>query len=252
MQKHKKNAAILAAGGNPNALNYSPRSTGSASASVSSNGSLQKRRYALALASDSSPSRLDFPKRSRSGHVGGGATTTATPTPLLRCSYCPKVTEFSSLEQLNAHLQSVHEQQQQQQPAVKTPVQEGEGFQLSCEYCTMKFGNIAGLFQHMRGTHMDRLSSPNSYYEHFNRLATAGTFSPRLALDLPKIKPDLGSPERESRPAEEDLPTDLSSNKRRPLTPTFQSNPNGFKSLTTFFNPKDQDECVNQVADASA
>ncbi|XP_016947877.1 zinc finger protein 423 homolog [Drosophila biarmipes] len=223
MQKHKKNAAILAAGGNPNALNYSPRSTGSASASVSSNGSLQKRRYALALASDSSPSRLDFPKRSRSGHVGGGTTTTATPTPLLRCSYCPKVTEFSSLEQLNAHLQSVHEQQPQQQGTAKTPVQEGEGFQLSCEYCTMKFGNIAGLFQHMRGTHMDRLSSPNSYYEHFNRLATAGTFSPRLALDLPKIKPDLGSPERESRPAEEELPTDLSSNKRRPLTPSPQT-----------------------------
>ncbi|XP_033154934.1 zinc finger protein 423 homolog isoform X1 [Drosophila mauritiana] len=220
MQKHKKNAAILAAGGNPNALNYSPRSTGSASASVSSNGSLQKRRYALALASDSSPSRLDFPKRSRSNHVGG-TTTTATPTPLLRCSYCPKVTEFSSLEQLNAHLQSVHEQPQPQ--AVKTPVQEGEGFQLSCEYCTMKFGNIAGLFQHMRSTHMDRLSSPNSYYEHFNRLATAGTFSPRLALDLPKIKPDLGSPERESRPAEDDLPTDLSSNKRRPMTPNPQA-----------------------------
>ncbi|XP_017039306.1 zinc finger protein 423 homolog isoform X2 [Drosophila ficusphila] len=216
MQKHKKNAAILAAGGNPNALNYSPRSTGSASASVSSNGSLQKRRYALALASDSSPSRLDFPKRSRSGNLGGTTTTTATPTPMLRCSYCPKVTEFSSLEQLNAHLQSVHEQQ----PTGKSaPGQEGETFQLSCEYCTMKFGNIAGLFQHMRSTHMDRLSSPNSYYEHFNRLATAGTFSPRLALDLPKIKQDLGSPERESRQAEEDLPTDLSSNKRRPLTP---------------------------------
>ncbi|XP_016998018.2 zinc finger protein 423 homolog isoform X2 [Drosophila takahashii] len=217
MQKHKKNAAILAAGGNPNALNYSPRSTGSASASVSSNGSLQKRRYALALASDSSPSRLDFPKRSRSSHVGGANTNTtaATPTPLLRCSYCPKVAEFSSLEQLNAHLQSVHEQ------TVKTP--DSEGFQLSCEYCTMKFGNIAGLFQHMRATHMDRLSSPNSYYEHFNRLATAGTFSPRLAMDMPKIKPDLGSPERDSRPAEEDLPTDLSSNKRRPVTPNPQT-----------------------------
>ncbi|XP_034121413.1 zinc finger protein 423 homolog isoform X2 [Drosophila guanche] len=221
MQKHKKNAAILAAGGNPNALNYSPRSTGSASASVSSNGSLHKRRYALALATDSSPSRLDFPKRSRSSHV-------PTPTPLLRCSYCPKVTEFSSLEQLNAHLQGVHEQQQQQQqqsqqerqPSAKgNPVQEADTFQLSCEYCTMKFGNIAGLFQHMRATHLDRLSSPNSYYEHFNRLATAGTFSPRLALDLPKIKPDLGSPERENRASEEDLPTDLSSNKRRPQTP---------------------------------
>ncbi|XP_033234240.1 zinc finger protein 423 homolog isoform X1 [Drosophila pseudoobscura] len=229
MQKHKKNAAILAAGGNPNALNYSPRSTGSASASVSSNGSLHKRRYALALATDSSPSRLDFPKRSRSSHVG----STPTPTPLLRCSYCPKATEFSSLEQLNAHLQNVHEQpqppqqpqQSQQQQSAKTPVQEGEGFQLSCEYCTMKFGNIAGLFQHMRATHLDRLSSPNSYYEHFNRLATAGTFSPRLALDLPKIKTDLGSPERENRPSEDDLPTDLSSNKRRPQTPSAPPNP---------------------------
>ncbi|KAH8305941.1 hypothetical protein KR018_004981, partial [Drosophila ironensis] len=218
MQKHKKNAAILAAGGNPNALNYSPRSTGSASASVSSNGSLHKRRYALALATDSSPSRLDYPKRSRSNHAT--ATANATPTPLLRCSYCPKVTEFSSLEQLNVHLQSVHEQQQQAGPDRKTTpgASEGEGFQLSCEYCTMKFGNIAGLFQHMRSTHLDRLSSPNSYYEHFNRLATAGTFSPRLApLDMPKIKPDLGSPEQ--RLPEEDLPTDLSSNKRRLMTP---------------------------------
>ncbi|XP_032596943.2 zinc finger protein 423 homolog isoform X2 [Drosophila grimshawi] len=216
MQKHKKNAAILAAGGNPNALNYSPRSTGSAS--ISSNGSLHKRRYALALASDSSPSRLEFPKRAR----GVTVPTTPTPTPLLRCSYCsPKVTEFSSLEQLNAHLQAAHEQQQQpgarsstatsRETTVETVEPPTNGFQLSCEYCTMKFGNIAALFQHMRTTHLDRLSSPNSYYEHFNRLATAGTFSPRL--DMPKIKQDLPSP-----PAEE-LPTDLSSNKRRAMTP---------------------------------
>ncbi|ALC41167.1 Oaz [Drosophila busckii] len=204
MQKHKKNAAILAAGGNPNALNYSPRSTGSAS--ISSNGSLHKRRYALALASDSSPSRLEFPKRARSH---------ATPTPLLRCNYCVKATEFSSLEQLNAHMQSVHEQQQQQQQAGATPksgAMESEGFQLSCEYCTMKFGNIATLFQHMRATHLDRLSSPNSYYEHFNRLATAGTFSPRLALELPKLKEQPNSPHNKP---EQELPTDLSSNKRR-------------------------------------
>ncbi|EDW60604.1 zinc finger protein 423 homolog [Drosophila virilis] len=218
MQKHKKNAAILAAGGNPNALNYSPRSTGSAS--ISSNGSLHKRRYALALASDSSPSRLDFPKRSRA-HV----PTTPTPTPLLRCSYCPKVTEFSSLEQLNAHLQSAHEQRETRSSTATAGVESGEavqanGFQLSCEYCTMKFANIAALFQHMRATHLDRLSSPNSYYEHFNRLATAGTFSPRLALELPKIKQDLASPQPQAaEKPEQELPTDLSSNKRRPLTP---------------------------------
>ncbi|KAH8384877.1 hypothetical protein KR093_011247, partial [Drosophila rubida] len=218
MQKHKKNAAILAAGGNPNALNYSPRSTGSASASaasISSNGSLHKRRYALALASDSSPSRLDYPKRSR-GHAHP-----PTPTPLLRCSYCPKPVEFSSLEQLNAHLQQAHEQPTTEPSEAEAKAQ-ANGFQLSCEYCTMRFANIAGLFQHMRATHLDRLSSPNSYYEHFNRLATAGTFSPRLALELPpKIKPDLGSPQREAalEKPEQELPTDLSSNKRRTVSP---------------------------------
>ncbi|XP_034109892.1 zinc finger protein 423 homolog isoform X2 [Drosophila albomicans] len=222
MQKHKKNAAILAAGGNPNALNYSPRSTGSASASasISSNGSLHKRRYALALASDSSPSRLDYPKRSRGQQVPTTPTPTPLPTPLLRCSYCPKAMEFSSLEQLNAHLQQAHEQ-----PTTEVTHAAGEesklqanGFQLSCEYCTMRFSNIAGLFQHMRATHLDRLSSPNSYYEHFNRLATAGTFSPRLALELPaKIKPDLSSPQLEK--PEQELPTDLSSNKRRTVSP---------------------------------
>ncbi|KAL7737897.1 hypothetical protein ACLKA6_006272 [Drosophila palustris] len=229
MQKHKKNAAILAAGGNPNALNYSPRSTGSAS--ISSNGSLHKRRYALALASDSSPSRMEYPKRGRGTQVATQPTPTATPipiatptpTPLLRCSYCPKVTEFSSLEQLNAHLQQAHEQQQARitTPGGDQETMQSNGFQLSCEYCTMRFSNIAGLFQHMRSTHLDRLSSPNSYYEHFNRLATAGTFSPRLAMELPKIKQDLGSPQREQvmEKPEQELPTDLSSNKRRTLTP---------------------------------
>ncbi|KRG00300.1 uncharacterized protein Dwil_GK22937 [Drosophila willistoni] len=212
MQKHKKNAAILAAGGNPNALNYSPRSTGSASVS-SSNSSLHKRRYALALAnndsSSRSPSRLDYPKRSRITN-----TNQSTPTPLLRCSYCPKVTEFSSLEQLNAHLQSVHEHQQQQQQQQQEQQQqqtESESFELNCEYCTMKFGNIAGLFQHMRTTHLDRLSSPPSiasYYEHLNR------------LEMPKqMKQDLSSPQRKAEEPEE-LPTDLSSNKRQMEEPT--------------------------------
>ncbi|XP_032586440.1 zinc finger protein 423 homolog isoform X2 [Drosophila mojavensis] len=213
MQKHKKNAAILAAGGNPNALNYSPRSTGSAS--ISSNGSLHKRRYALALASDSSPSRLEFPKRAR-GQLAATPTATTiatpTPTPLLRCSYCPKATEFSSLEQLNAHLQSTHEQQpqqpQQQQQQSKESDGQTNGFQLSCEYCTMKFVNIAALFQHMRVTHLDRLSSPNSYYEHFHRLG-----SPQS-----KLKSDLAPTEK----PEQELPTDLSSNKRRPLTSPTQ------------------------------
>ncbi|XP_065368116.1 zinc finger protein 423 homolog [Calliphora vicina] len=222
MQNHKKQAALLAAGGNPQALNYSPRSTGSAS----SNGSLQKRRYGLAGAAEQSPNRLDYPKRGRSSSSN-----------MLKCTFCSK-SDFTAVEQLNNHLQTQHEKElahsmtppstNNSQPA------ENHTFQLSCEYCTMKFPNIAAMFQHMRSAHLDRLTSPNSYFEHFNRLAASGTFSPRLLTGPPlrsaasaeeniiKEEQNLSSPksvEAITRQSE-DEPTDLSQNNRRSMTPT--------------------------------
>ncbi|XP_037955693.1 zinc finger protein 423 homolog [Teleopsis dalmanni] len=213
MQNHKKQAALLAAGGNPQALNYSPRSTGSAS----SNNSLHKRRYGLTQASDSSPSHLDYPKCLR-------------PATFLNCNYCTK-SDFSSLELLNAHIQSMHDKELTPTQAQAPPLgSDSNSFQLSCEYCTMKFPNIPTMFQHMRTIHIDRLTSPNSYFEHFNRLAATGTFSPRLPITTSlqrstkdehqiKVEQSLPSPKCNDL-KQEDQPTDLSQNKRRSATPT--------------------------------
>lgn len=208
MQNHKKQAAIIAAGGNPQALNYSPRSTGSAS----SNGSLHKRRYAMTAASDSSPSRLEYPKRLRSN--------------FLNCTYCTK-NDFTSLEQLNAHIQSMHEKELAPPQPAQTPTNttDVQTFQLNCEYCTMKFPNIPTMFQHMRTTHIDRLTSPNSYFEHFNRLAASGTFSPRLIgktmqrTEESNIKQEQNLSPKSCQETKQEEPTDLSQNKRRSVTP---------------------------------
>uniref|UniRef100_A0A1I8Q3D1 C2H2-type domain-containing protein n=2 Tax=Stomoxys calcitrans TaxID=35570 RepID=A0A1I8Q3D1_STOCA len=222
MQNHKKQAALLAAGGNPQALNYSPRSTGSAS----SNSSLQKRRYALSLGSEHSPSRLEFNKRGRSSSSN-----------LLKCTFCSK-SDFTTVEQLNSHLQAQHEKELAHSMTPPTPTNvpstDAPNFQMTCEYCTMKFANIAAMFQHMRSAHVDRLTSPNSYFEHFNRLAACGTFSPRLLTGQPlrstasadensiKEESTLASPKSldASVRQSEDEPTDLSQNNRRSITPS--------------------------------
>lgn len=222
MQNHKKQAALLAAGGNPQALNYSPRSTGSAS----SNGSLQKRRYGLSGAAEQSPNRIDYPKRGRSASSN-----------MLKCTFCSK-SDFTAVEQLNNHLHTQHEKElvhSMTPPAANShPPQENHNFQLSCEYCTMKFLNIAAMFQHMRSAHLDRLTSPNSYFEHFNRLAASGTFSPRLLTGHPlrssanadensiKEEHNLSSPKSLEANVRhnDDEPTDLSQNNRRSTTPT--------------------------------
>ncbi|XP_054740307.1 zinc finger protein 423 homolog [Anastrepha obliqua] len=221
MQNHKKQAAILAAGGNPQALNYSPRSTGS----VSSSGSFHKRRYATTLAhTDAKPTRLDYPKRPRTVN-------------LLSCNYCSK-SEFNSIEQLNVHIHTKHDKEvfssQKTQPmaALGAAVAEPNPFQLRCEYCTMQFGNLPALFQHIRLAHVDRLASPNSYFEHFNRLAASGTFSPRLVSEKPtlreenttkesniKAEQNLPCSENANEEKQEEEPTDLSKNKRRSTTP---------------------------------
>ncbi|XP_075168780.1 zinc finger protein Lobe [Haematobia irritans] len=223
MQNHKKQAALLAAGGNPQAINYSPRSTGSAS----SNGSLQKRRYALAVGGDNSPSRMEFNKRGRSSSSSN----------LLKCTFCSK-SDFTNVEQLNTHLQAQHEKElahSMTPPALaNAPASDPGNFQMACEYCTMKFSNIATMFQHMRSAHVDRLTSPNSYFEHFNRLAASGTFSPRLLTGQPlrsstsldenciKEEQSLTSPKSLDNSARqsEDEPTDLSQNNRRSITPS--------------------------------
>lgn len=213
MQNHKKQAAILAAGGNPQALNYSPRSTGSAS----SNGSLHKRRYAMAIASDSSPSRMDFPKRIRPSYMN--------------CSYCSK-SDFNTMEQLNNHIRTMHEKElvaTANHGNNNSTLNDPNCFQLSCEYCSIKFPNIPTMFQHMRTTHLDRLTSPNSYFEHFNRLAASGTFSPRLIQQrneensIKKEPVNENSSHSNEGKTQEDEPTDLSQNKRRSASPRENS-----------------------------
>ncbi|XP_055905299.1 zinc finger protein 423 homolog isoform X2 [Eupeodes corollae] len=201
MQNHKKQAAILAAGGNPAALNYSPRSTGSGS----SNGSLQKRRYtSIANTKSPSPSTLEYAKRMRSSYV--------------TCMYCTQ-SDFASMEQLSSHIQAMHEKEALANQSVAS-----SGFQMSCEYCTMKFPSVPAMFQHMRTTHIDRLSSPSSYFEHFNRLAATGTFSPRLPTpksNETKVKVEEPSPKAEEKT--DDEPTDLSQNRRSVQTPSQES-----------------------------
>ncbi|CAD7089520.1 unnamed protein product [Hermetia illucens] len=213
MQNHKKQAALLGTG---QTFNYSPRSTGSGSSS----GSFHKRRYAM---TDCSPSaRPDYRKHRRIGSF-------------IACIYCTK-SDFTSLEQLNAHIQSMHEQTAATNATKETLIPAcpptTSVFQLSCEYCTMKFPNIPTMFQHMRTTHIDRLTSPNSYFEHFNRLAASGTFSPRLLTNTSlrafnsdpetKIKVEQPSPNQDRRSQgdpekdeEQTSPTDLSQPKKR-------------------------------------
>ncbi|KAL9918899.1 zinc finger protein Lobe isoform 2-T2 [Glossina fuscipes fuscipes] len=221
MQNHKKQAALLAAGGNPQTLNYSPRSTGSAS----SNGSLHKRRYNLAIEPENSPNRLEFPKRVR-----------CSSSNFLKCTFCTK-SDFVNMEQLNSHIQRMHEKElintMPQASTTTTLPADGNGFQLACEYCTMKFPNIPTMFQHMRSTHIDRLASPNSYFEHLNRLAASGTFSPRLLTNPPlrssasteensiKEETQTNSPKavENSAKTNEDEPTDLSQNNRHQHSP---------------------------------
>lgn len=48
--------------------------------------------------------------------------------------------------------------------------------QLSCEFCTMKFPSVQTMFHHIKTTHVDRVNSPNSYIEHFNRITAYSKF----------------------------------------------------------------------------
>lgn len=48
--------------------------------------------------------------------------------------------------------------------------------QLSCEFCTMKFPTLQTMFHHIKTTHVDRVNSPNTYIEHFNRFSGYGKY----------------------------------------------------------------------------
>jgi zinc finger protein 423 len=40
---------------------------------------------------------------------------------------------------------------------------------IACEFCTMKCPSLQILFHHLKATHMDRIGSPNTYLDQFNR-----------------------------------------------------------------------------------
>lgn len=99
---------------------------------------------------------------------------------------------------------------------IKIPTQESipnHHPQLTCEYCTMKFPSIPKMFHHIRATHMDRLTSPNSYFENFNFNRFQNT---------PEIKVENLSPKSTDKAHDKDEePTDLSQPKRtRSQSPT--------------------------------
>lgn len=52
--------------------------------------------------------------------------------------------------------------------------------QLTCEFCTMTFSTIQTMFQHIRTAHTDRLSSPNAYTDHLNRIANYENHTAKL------------------------------------------------------------------------
>lgn len=97
----------------------------------------------------------------------------------------------------------------------------------------MKFPTVPTMFHHVRTTHIDRVNSPNTYIDHFNRMTGYGKFAPAL-LDRKEddksihhiIKTEQASPkdekemEKSATPVvavatikqeeEQDSPTDLS------------------------------------------
>ena len=85
----------------------------------------------------------------------------------LKCVLCTK-SDFQSTDDLNTHIKTMHNndvpateqhnhflKQQQEHQAFY------ENFQISCEFCTMKFETIKKMFHHIKQSHVDRLRKPN-------------------------------------------------------------------------------------------
>ncbi|XP_055629816.1 zinc finger protein 423 homolog isoform X2 [Toxorhynchites rutilus septentrionalis] len=146
MQNHKKQIALT---GSPN-LTYSPRST----SSLSSSASNPKRKF--------SPYEQNLMMINRSKLLKSGELT---------CIYCTR-TDFANVEQLGAHVQTMHsnlllnENNFHRHASPDTLLSYPP---IACEFCTMKFPTIPMMFNHLKSTHLDRINSPNSYLEQFNK-----------------------------------------------------------------------------------
>ncbi|KAL9702061.1 hypothetical protein quinque_005579 [Culex quinquefasciatus] len=147
MQNHKKQIALT---GSPN-LTYSPRST----SSLSSSASNPKRKF--------SPYEQNLMMINRSKLLKSGELT---------CIYCTR-TDFANLEQLGAHVQTMHsnlllnENNFHRMPTSPDALLSYPP--ISCEFCTMKFPTVPMMFNHLKTTHLDRINSPKSYLEQFNK-----------------------------------------------------------------------------------
>ncbi|XP_052862747.1 zinc finger protein 423 homolog [Anopheles cruzii] len=193
MQNHKKQLALT---GSPN-LTYSPRSTTS---SLSSGGSKRAAKFSpyatnsnhsaadpLALLGGRTGSKLVLAKGSiqsnanrtpTPGGGGGGKGAGSEPDPFA-CPYCTRK-DFSSLEQLGLHVQSMHggplggvvlgaaDGYFAPQRVRRAVTPDGGGTTttttttyppIACEFCTMKFPTVPLMFAHLKATHLDRLAA---------------------------------------------------------------------------------------------
>ncbi|XP_055593054.1 zinc finger protein 423 homolog isoform X2 [Uranotaenia lowii] len=146
MQNHKKQIALT---GSPN-LTYSPRST----SSLSSSASNPKRKFSPY---EQNLMMINSTKLLKSGD--------------LACIYCTR-TDFATIEQLGVHVQAMHSnlllnennfhRHTPPDPMLTYPP-------IPCEFCTMKFPTVPMMYSHLKTTHLDKISSPNSYLEQFNK-----------------------------------------------------------------------------------
>ncbi|XP_055313875.1 zinc finger protein 423 homolog isoform X2 [Sitodiplosis mosellana] len=157
MQSHKKQAALQ----RNSTLNYSPRSTGSASSS----NSLYKRKYSPHIDQRDTPSQSSLLAVNAKRFAYHSNNTS-----ILYCIYCTK-NDFENLEQLHSHVQQMHAIVLRE--AAASPFSGiSPSLHLTCEFCTMKFPSISSMFQHIRSMHIDRIGNPATYMEHIGRRST--------------------------------------------------------------------------------
>uniref|UniRef100_A0A182MHP5 C2H2-type domain-containing protein n=1 Tax=Anopheles culicifacies TaxID=139723 RepID=A0A182MHP5_9DIPT len=202
MQNHKKQLALT---GSPN-LTYSPRSTTSSMSSgggggggsgggkrgakfspyandplllMSRGSSKLSSTLAKASSGNVSSNRTPTPGSTGAGSASGGPVSGGAHGDLLSCPYCTR-TDFSTLEQLGLHVQSMHGHGALGLLGADTSLPyftpggrravtpDGNSLSLgglggpyppiSCEFCTMKFPTVPLMFAHLKTSHLDRLA----------------------------------------------------------------------------------------------